>query len=75
MLRVFVVGTFIIGILLLGARATTKSVSEADLAEVKAVAQRFCDAFAQKDLDGVMDCFRDSPDLIAVPMGNATRGA
>ncbi len=46
-----------------------------NLVEVKDFAQRFCDAFGRKDLDGVMDCFWDSPDLIAVSMGNATRGA
>ncbi len=46
-----------------------------NLVEVKDFAQRFCDAFGRKGLDGVMDCFWDSPDLIMVLFGNVQRGA
>ena len=73
--RVFVVGTFIIGILLLGACATTKSLSAVDLAEAKDLDRRFTEAMSRKDLDAAMACFWDSPDLIVVLFGNVLHGA
>lgn len=75
LLRVFVVGTFIIGILLLEACATTKSLSTADLAEAKDLDQQFVKAMSSKDLDAAMACFWNSPDLIVVLFGNVQRGA
>ena len=49
--------------------------SAADLAEVKDLERRFTEAMSRKDLDAVMDCFWNSPDLIVVLFGNVQRGA
>ncbi len=56
-------------------RATTHSLSAADLAEAKDLERRFTEAMSRKDLDAVMDCFWNSPDLIVVLFGNVQRGA
>jgi uncharacterized protein (TIGR02246 family) len=51
------------------------SLSAADLEEAKDLERRFTEAMGRKDLDAVMDCFWNSPDLIVVLFGNVQRGA
>jgi ketosteroid isomerase-like protein len=50
------------------------SLSAADLAGVKDLAQRFVDSINRKDLDGTMACVWKSPDMIWVSFGTVIRG-
>jgi ketosteroid isomerase-like protein len=77
--RVFVVGTFIAGLLLLAGCAssgatTAKSLTAADLAGAKDLARRFVESINRKDLDGTMACVWNSPDMIWVNFGTVVRG-
>ena len=77
LLGVFVVVIFAAGIFLLAGCATTggvTSVTATDLADAKAMGQRFVDAMSRKDLDAAMSCFWKSPDLVLVLWGNTVRG-
>ena len=73
--QIFAAVILVTGILLLGACATIKPATKDDIAEVKDLGQRFCEAMSRKDLDAAMDCFWDSPDLIVVLWGNTIRGS
>ena len=75
----FVLGFFIAVILLTGGcgengEETEKVLGEADFSAAKALEQRFVDAMSNKDLDGVMACFWDSPDLVVILSGTVLRG-
>jgi ketosteroid isomerase-like protein len=79
LLRVFVVGTFVVGLLLLAGctstgATTAKSLTEADLVGPKDLAHRFVDSLNRKDLDGTMACIWNSPDMIWVSFGTVIRG-
>lgn len=50
------------------------SVSAADMAGVKDLADRFVDSINRKDLDGTMACIWNSPDMIWVSFGTVIRG-
>jgi ketosteroid isomerase-like protein len=54
--------------------ATPQSLTEADLEEAKELDRRFSEAFRRKDLDAVMACMWNSPDLVLVQMGTIYRG-
>jgi ketosteroid isomerase-like protein len=51
-----------------------ESLTEAELAEAKELDRRLCEAMGRKDLDAVMTCFWNSPDLVAVIGGNVQHG-
>ncbi len=51
-----------------------KSLSDAEIAEARALDQKLCEAISRKDLDAVMACFWNSPDLVVVIMGQIQRG-
>ena len=46
-----------------------------DLAGLEDLQRRFVGAIGRKDLDALMDCFWDSPELVVVLWGNVMRGA
>ena len=48
--------------------------SEDELAEAKELDRRLCEAISRKDLDAVMACFWNSPDLVAVIAGSVRKG-
>ena len=48
--------------------------TQADLAEAKELDRRFTEAMSRKDLDAVMDCFWNNPDLVVVLWGRVQRG-
>jgi len=48
--------------------------SEPELAEARDLDRQLCDAMGRKDLDAVMRCFWDSPDLVAVIGGAVQKG-
>jgi uncharacterized protein (TIGR02246 family) len=50
------------------------SLTPGELAEAKELDRRLCDAMSRKDLDAVMTCFWDSPDLVAVIDGVVQKG-
>ncbi len=50
------------------------ALSPADLAAVKDLDQKFCDAMSSRNLEAAMACFWDSPDLVVVVFGNVARG-
>ena len=50
------------------------SLTPDELAEAKELDRRLCDAMSRKDLDAVMACFWDSPDLVAVIGGVVQKG-
>ena len=50
------------------------SLTPAELEEARELDRRLCDAMGRKDLDGVMACFWDSPDLVAVLDGAVLKG-
>ena len=52
----------------------TASLTPGELAEAKELDRRLCDAMSRKDLDAVMACFWDSPDLVAVIGGVVQKG-
>jgi ketosteroid isomerase-like protein len=56
------------------AAAGGESLSAADLAGVKDLAQRFVDSINRKDLDGTMACVWNSPDMVWVSFGTVIRG-
>ena len=65
----------LIGILVLAGCATTGAGrTPPDVAEAKALNQRFVDAMSSKNLDAAMSCFWNSPDLILVLYGATVRG-
>jgi len=51
-----------------------ESLSVADLAEVKELDRRLCEAIGRKDVDAAMACFWNSPELVAVIGGNVQQG-
>ena len=51
-----------------------ESLTESELAEARELDRRLCDAMSRKDLDAVMACFWDSPDLVAVIGGAVQKG-
>jgi uncharacterized protein (TIGR02246 family) len=51
-----------------------ESLTPAELAEARELDRRLCDAMGRKDLDAVMACFWDSPDLVAVIGGILQKG-
>ena len=53
----------------------TRPLAEAELAEAKELDQKFTEAMGRKDLDAVMACFWNSPDLVLVSDGEVQRGA
>jgi len=65
------------GVSLLGGCATTgagSSISADDLAGAKDLLERYCDAFAHKDLEAASACIWNSPDLVWVAFGTVIRG-
>jgi uncharacterized protein (TIGR02246 family) len=50
------------------------SLTPAELEEAKQLDRRLCDAMCRKDLDAVMACFWNSPDLVAVIDGAVRKG-
>jgi len=48
--------------------------TQADIAEAKNLDQRFIEAMGRKDLDAVMDCFWNDPNLVVVLWGKVQRG-
>jgi hypothetical protein len=78
LLGFFVVGILVAGIFLLTGGTTkgaseTKTLSKAELAAVKDLADRFVDAINRKDIDDTMACIWNSPDLIWVSFGTVIR--
>ena len=76
---VLVIVTALAGMLLLKGCASTgaagaASISAADMAGVKDLAQRFVDSINRKDLDGTMACIWNSPEMIWVSFGTVIRG-
>ncbi len=49
-------------------------INPADMAEVRALVNTFTAAMSGKELDGAMNCFWKSPELIVVLFGNVERG-
>jgi ketosteroid isomerase-like protein len=54
--------------------AVKASVTAADIADAKDLAQRFVDSINRKDLDGTMACVWNSADMIWVSFGTVIRG-
>jgi ketosteroid isomerase-like protein len=52
----------------------SEPLSPGDLAAAKELDVRFADAVCRKDLDAVMACFWNSPDLVVVELGRVERG-
>jgi hypothetical protein len=52
----------------------TQELSEAVMAGNARLDSRFCEAMSNKDIEGTMGCFLDSPDLVVVLYGKALRG-
>jgi ketosteroid isomerase-like protein len=73
LLRVFVVGTFIVSLLLL-AGCVSSGKTTANLEGAKDLARRFVDSINRKNLDGTMACIWNSPDMIWVSFGTVIRG-
>ena len=53
---------------------STPLLTQADLAEAKDLDRRLGEAFGRKDLDAVMACFWNDPDLVVVLNGDVHRG-
>jgi len=76
---VLVIVAALVGMLVLAGCASTgaagaASISAADMAGVKDLAQRFVDSINRKDLDGTMACIWNSPEMIWVSFGTVIRG-
>jgi uncharacterized protein (TIGR02246 family) len=74
LLRFLVAGAVVVGVILSGCASTGTSVTPSDLADARALNQKFAEAMNRKDLDGAMSCFWNSPDLILVLWGTTVRG-
>ena len=51
-----------------------QELSDAVLAANARLDSRFCDAMSNKDVEGAIECFLDSPDLVVVLYGKVLRG-
>lgn len=51
-----------------------QELSEAMMAGNARLDSRFCEAMSNKDVEGAMSCFLDSPDLVIVLYGEVLRG-
>ncbi len=51
-----------------------QELSDAAMAGNARLDRRFCDAMSNKDVEGAMRCFLDSPDLVVVLYGKILRG-
>jgi uncharacterized protein (TIGR02246 family) len=52
-----------------------ESLTEAELDESQELEKRFVEAMSNKDLEGAMDCFWNSPELVVVLYGDVLLGA
>jgi uncharacterized protein (TIGR02246 family) len=66
----------ITGIIILGMKdnESTYTLNDNDLAEIKDLDRKLADAFGQKDLDALMDCFWNNPNLVVVLNGKVHCG-
>jgi uncharacterized protein (TIGR02246 family) len=66
----------ITGIIILGMEKheSTYTLNDLDLAEVKDLDRRFTEAFSRKDLDALMACFWNDPNLVVVLNGKVHCG-
>jgi uncharacterized protein (TIGR02246 family) len=52
-----------------------QSLTEADLTEAKDLDRQLCEAMGRKDVDAVMACFWDHPDVVLAQNGQVHRGS